>query len=252
MPGLAAQGFVAAFSGRMGGFSRPPYESLNVGLLVGDERPTVVANRRLLSAAVGRAGTPLAIVYQEHGATVIRVSPEHLKPGPPEAVPALARADGMVTTSPDVVLTVVASDCVPILLADPTARVVSALHAGWRGLAAGVLKAGVDAMIGVGGRPDRIIALVGPAIGPCCYVVGDDVYATITARFPSAAAVTRNGARAIDLATGVVEALGNGGVGQLYVSRECTHDHADRFFSARRDTVTGRQAGMIGLLSDRR
>jgi YfiH family protein len=148
-----------------------------------------------------------------------------------------------------VVLAVLTADCAPVLLADPAARVVGAVHAGWRGLAAGVVEAGVEAMAALGADPAATVGLVGPAVGGCCYEVGPDVREAVGARYPAALASTRDGRPALDPAAGAAQALERAGVGQLRVAGECTVDLADRHFSHRRDHGrTGRQAGLIALV----
>jgi YfiH family protein len=142
---------------------------------------------------------------------------------------------------------VLAADCVPVLLADPAARVVAAAHAGWRGLAAGVVEAAAGAFAQRGGDPAAAVALVGPAIGPCCYEVGAQVRDAVAGRYPAAAAVTRTGRPSLDLAAGAVEALRRSGFARVRPAGECTSDQPDRFFSHRRDGTTGRQAGLVAL-----
>ena len=246
---LLAAGVVAAFSGRAGGLGGAPYDSLNLALHVGDEPRTVLANRRRVATVLGLAGMPWATVRQVHGAGVVQVTPERLGQGPPEAKPQLAEADALVGAAPGVVLAVLVADCVPLLLVDPQARVVGAVHAGWRGLAAGVVEQGVAALARAGADPAATVALVGPAIGGCCYQVGEEVRAAVAGRYPAAAATTRTGAPALDLAAGALQALGRAGVRQVRAAAECTRDHPERSFSYRRDPVTGRQAGLVALVT---
>jgi len=251
---LLARGVVAAFTGRRGGTSAPPYAELNLGLRVGDEPRRVLANRRGVLAALGLAGRPVATLRQVHGAEVVSATLAALGGGPPEARPPLADADGVVSSQPaGPVLLVLVADCVPVLLADPAGRVVAALHAGWRGLAAGVVEVGVAALRAHGGDPARTVALVGPCIGPQAYEVGADVRARVAARYPAAAAVTRRGAPALDLAAAARAALEGAGVAEVRSAAECTHDLPERYFSHRRDgdrgrAATGRQGGLIALL----
>lgn len=245
---LLEAGVVAAFIGRAGGGSTPPYDTLNLGLRVGDDLRRVLANRRRVATVLGLAGRPWALVRQVHGAEVLRVTAGSLGEGPPEAKPPLGEADGLVTGEPGVVLAVLTADCVPLLLADPGAGVIGAVHAGWRGLAAGVVEAGVAAMAELGADPGSCVGLVGPAAGGCCYEVGADVREAVGSRYPAAQATTRAGRPALDPAAGAAQALGRAGVGQVRVAGECTIDLADRFFSHRRDQGrTGRQAGLIAL-----
>lgn len=246
---LLGAGVVAAFTGRAGGGSAPPYDTLNLGLRVGDDLRRVLANRRRVATVLGLAGRPWALARQVHGAEVLRVTAGGLGAGPPEAKPPLGDADGLVTADPGVVLAVLTADCVPVLLADPGAGVVGAVHAGWRGLAAGVVEAGVAAMTELGADPGSCVGLVGPAAGGCCYEVGADVREAVGSGHPAALATTRDGRPALDPAAGAAQALERAGIGQLRLARECTIDLAGRFFSHRRDHGrTGRQAGLIALV----
>jgi polyphenol oxidase len=246
---LLGAGVVAAFTGRAGGGSAPPYDTLNLGLRVGDDLRRVLANRRRVATVLGLAGRPWALARQVHGAEVLRVTAGGLGAGPPEAKPPLGDADGLVTADPGVVLAVLTADCVPVLLADPAAGVVGAVHAGWRGLAAGVVEAGVAAMAELGADPGSCVGLVGPAAGGCCYEVGADVREAVGSGHPAALATTRDGRPALDPAAGAAQALERAGVGQVRLARECTIDLAGRFFSHRRDHGrTGRQAGLIALV----
>jgi polyphenol oxidase len=148
-----------------------------------------------------------------------------------------------------VVLAVLTADCAPVLLADPAAGVVGAVHAGWRGLAAGVVEAGVAALAELGADPAGCVGLVGPAVGGCCYEVGPEVREAVGARLPAALATTRDGRPALDPAAGAAQALGRAGVGQVRVAAECSFDPEERFFSHRRDHGrTGRQAGLIAIV----
>jgi YfiH family protein len=246
---LLEAGVVAAFTGRAGGTSEAPYASLNLGLRVGDDLRRVLANRRRVATVLGLAGRPWALARQVHSATILPVDAGRLGQGPPEARPPLGDGDGLVTTDPRVVLTVLSADCAPVLLADPAAGVVGAVHAGWRGLAAGVVEAGVAAMAELGADPAGCVGLVGPAVGGCCYEVGPEVREAVGARLPAALATTRDGRPALDPAAGAAQALERAGVGQVRVAGECTFDLEERFFSHRRDHGrTGRQAGLIALV----
>jgi YfiH family protein len=239
---------LAAFSGRAGGRSTGPYESLNLGLRVGDDLRTALGNRRRLATVLSVAGLPWATLRQVHSPEVVEARADLLGHGPPEARAPLAEADGMVTSEPGLLLAVFTADCVPVLLADPQARVVGAFHAGWRGLAAGVLERGIEALVQAGATLDRSVAMVGPAIGPCCYEVGPEVAEAVGERYDRAPATTRDGALAIDTAAAAVQALEAAGVGSIRAAAECTAHQPERFFSYRRDGVTGRQAGVIAML----
>jgi YfiH family protein len=246
---LLERGVVAAFTARVGGTSAAPFDSCNLGLRVGDDVGRVLANRRRVMTVLGLAGRPLAFMRQVHKAGVAVVGPEFRGQGPPEALPPVAEADILVTAVAGPVLLALTADCVPVLLADPAARVVAAVHAGWRGLAAGAVEAGVAALAAAGGDPGAAVALVGPCIGASAYEVGPDVLDQVAGRYPEAAATTAAGRPALDLAAAAGAALAAAGVGAVRVAGECTFTQPERFFSFRRDGTTGRQAGVIALVA---
>ncbi len=166
-------GIGAAFSSRVGGVSSPPYDSLNLGLGVGDDPAAVVANRASLAEACGLRATDLAWMQQVHGRRVCYVGAGSSGPAEP--------ADAMFTDVPGQVLCVLAADCVPVLLADPVARLVGAAHAGREGLAAGVVQALLEAMTAAGASAARMRAVTGPAICGGCYEVPDEMQARVAA-----------------------------------------------------------------------
>lgn len=185
---------VAAFSTRQGGCSQGPYATLNLGLSTGDERPRVVANRRALFEALGLAPGTVAGATQVHGAGV-RAAPA-LSPQPswPEAgVVALGQGDVLVAEHPGTFLFATFADCVPVLLVDPRRRAAALAHAGWRGTVAGAAAAAVRALRAGGSRPADLHALIGPAIGPCCYEVGPEVAAAVRAALPEPEGLLRPG-----------------------------------------------------------
>ena len=239
---------VAAFTSRAGGGSGPPFATCNLSLLVGDDPRAVLRNRRRVATVLGLAGMPWATLRQVHSAVAVEATAGGLRAGPPEGRPPLAEADALVTSEPGLVLAVMAADCVPLLLADAEAGVVGAVHAGWRGLAGGVVEAGVARLAAAGGRPARTLAIVGPCVGPCCYEVGEEVLAAVGARYPEAIATAGQGRPAVDLAAGVAAALRGAGVTRVRVAGECTAGRPERFFSYRREGRTGRQVGLIAMV----
>lgn len=246
---LIPRGVVAAFTGRAGGGSPPPFDELNLGLRIGDAPDRVLANRRRALTVLGLAGRPLAAVRQVHGADVVEVTAAALPPGPPEGKSPVAAADGLVTTERQPVLMVITADCVPVLLADPDAPAVAALHAGWRGLAAGIIEEGVRRLTAAGAHPDRTIALVGPCVSAAVYEVGADVQDAVASRYPQAAATTHQGTPALDLPAAATAALTTAGITTIRTAGECTYQQPERFFSYRRDgRDAGRQAGLIALV----
>jgi YfiH family protein len=232
-------GVTALVTTRAGGVSSGPYATLDLALHVGDRSAHVVTNRAILER---RVGAPVVYVNQVHGARVAVL--------PPEAsdIPALdgEDADAIVTARSRVGLAVMVADCLPVLLADAGARVVGVAHAGRRGLAAGILPATVAAMRTLGARPESIRVYVGPAICGKCYEVGPQVQSEVGAVVPEAVCLTARGTAGLDLAAGAVAQLTASGVRSVEVAGVCTVEDA-RFYSYRRDGVTGRFAGVVLL-----
>lgn len=218
---------------RAGGVSQEPYAELNLAVHVGDAPAAVAENRRLLESSL--PGRP-AWLEQVHGAGVVRAG----EPG--------LCADASFSTEPGLVCAVLTADCLPVLLCDESASVVAAAHAGWRGLAAGVLERTVEAM---GVPPGRLLAWLGPAIGPQAFEVGEEVRAAFMAVDPLAAQAFVPGARAgkwqadlFMLARQRLQAIGLKGV---WGGGLCTFTDARRFYSYRRDGVTGRFASLVWI-----
>jgi polyphenol oxidase len=222
-----------AFSTRRGGYSSGPYESLNLGWLTDDEPGAIDRNRATLQADLG--APPLSFVHQVHGAEVRRITADETPP--PVERP---RVDGQATNLHGVAPAALVADCLPIAVAGDGA--VAMLHAGWRGLAGGVVAAGVQAIRQLGARGD-LSAAIGPGAGPCCYEVGDEVHAAF-ADVPEA----HRGA-SVDLKAIARRQLDRAGVGVVADIGICTICSDPRLlFSHRRDRgVTGRQAGVAWL-----
>jgi len=231
-PRAGARGVLVAFGDRNGGVSDPPFDSLNVSRSVGDPEQAAV-NRARVARALGFEVESLAQVRQVHGADVVEVE---VTSGPRPAGVG-GPGDGLVARAPGVVCSVLTADCVPVLLEGTSG--VAALHAGWRGLVAGVLRRGV-AEVG----PVRA-AWIGPSIHACCYEVGDEV----TEAF-SAAGLPVAGPRRVDPSAAALAALRGAGVTNIARSEACTSCNAN-YFSYRRDGETGRQGNFIALLERR-
>lgn len=233
---------------RRGGTSPPPFDSLNVGATVGDDWPNVLANRERVARALHVDEATTRTTWQVHGAEVIVARRDDL---PTDTPP---KADGIITAERGVPLVMRFADCVPLLFADPVRQVVGLAHAGWRGTVAGVGPATVRAMTrNFGSRPRDIIAGIGPAIGPCCYEVGQEVVVQVQEAFRGAPVLfvePVNGHRGphFDLWTANEHALRAAGVGHIETARLCTACHNYEFFSHRAEAGrTGRFAALITL-----
>jgi hypothetical protein len=229
-----AEGVRHAFFTRKGGASKGLYASLNLGVGSRDDPEAVAENRARAAAVFGVELPRLLTAYQVHSSTVVTAAePWRERP----------EADGMVTRMPRLVCGALTADCAPILLADPEARVVAAIHAGWKGALGGVVEAGIDAMHAQGADPARIVAAVGPCIGPGSYEVGEDLHDRFAAEAPGAARFFRPaptpGKRLFDLPGFVLDRLRARGVDQAeWIGRD-TLTEADAFFSNRRAHLRG-------------
>jgi polyphenol oxidase len=232
------EGVRAAFSGRAGGVSEPPYQSLNLGLGVNDDAAAVQANRAALAGACDLPPASLTFMRQVHGADVWYAGPKAAEPPVP--------VDAMFTDVPGRALCVLVADCVPVLVADPAARIIGAAHAGREGLVAGVVPALVATMIEAGASPARMRAVTGPAICGGCYEVPELMRARVSATEPAASCDTFAGTPGLDIAAGVRAQLAAAGVGSIVADGRCTMESGG-LFSYRRDGVTGRFAGLIWL-----
>jgi len=221
----------AAFSTRLGGASLGAFESLNVGLLTGDEPGSVRENRARIAVALDRDAEGVLIGHQVHEATVARRD-DPPRPNPyAEPAPSPLRADGQATANPSLTAMVQVADCLPVALAG--AEGVAMIHCGWRGLAAGIVERGVAAI-------DASAAAIGPGIGPCCYEVGAEVLAEFE---PLGDGVAKG--RMLDLAEVARRLLAGAGVTEVESAGLCTSCEHELFFSHRRDGArTGRQAGL--------
>ena len=223
--------YEVAFSTREGGVSEGPYASLNLGRATADEPERVNENRRRLCAAVGAEPDALAMNYQHHSADVLRA----------RAGSRDEHGDGIWTDERGLPVLALAADCLPIALAraNGSQPALALLHAGWRGLLEGIVPAGVSVL----GR-GTVAAAVGPAIGPCCYEVGED----IADRFRRAFGLGLYRHGRLDLWTAAERALRAAGCVRVDRVDLCTACSPERFFSHRRDEgITGRQ-GVIGRI----
>jgi polyphenol oxidase len=173
----------AVVTTRRGGVSTGRYESLNLGLHVGDDDELVLRNRERVAAAIGTVLDHFVFCEQAHQRTIAVVGAEHRGRGARSRSTAIPVTDALVTATPDVVLVIMVADCVPLVLLDPVARVLGCVHAGWGGTVRDVTGQAVSTMTGLGANPSRILAGVGPAIAPDRYQVGDEVADAARATF---------------------------------------------------------------------
>ena len=230
VPALAPYGIAAAFTTRHGGVSEAPFASLNLSLRAKDDPPAVRANRMRVLDAIGAPPDAWTCAEQVHGAGVANVGRADRGAGAADAGDAIAGADALWTLEPGIALAVLTADCVPILLADPDRGLIGVVHAGWRGLAAGVVGRAVEEM-----APSSPSAFIGPSIGPCCYEVGEDVAAEVASAVGDG--VVRRGPGAampsLDLWEAAATALRAAGVGAIAAARICTRSEHHRFYSHR-------------------
>jgi polyphenol oxidase len=226
---------------RNGGVSAAPYASLNLGQGVGDDPAAVAANRKLAVGACGPEVGDIAWMRQVHSSRV-RYAGADWPSDPPEP------CDGLFTDVPGLALGVLVADCVPVLLAEPQARLAGAAHAGREGMQAGIVSALVAAMASAGARPDRMHALIGPAICGGCYAVPEEMRAAVSASVPAAYCTTSAGTPGLDIGAGVEAQLAAAGVGSVRRDGRCTKE-APELFSYRGEGLTGRFAGLVWLAS---
>lgn len=223
---------------RAGGASKAPFDSFNLSTGVGDDPAAVAANRKRLARAIGLPADAVQWMRQVHGTGVEVVQ-----------VPGTAEHDGvdvMITDRPGLALAVLSADCVPVLLADPGARVVGVAHAGRVGAASGVVEAAVAVMSDLGARPERTEALLGPAVCGGCYEVPAAMRTEVDTALPGSACRTRRGTPGLDLRAGLRRQLAALGVTRVDTDPRCTLEDPT-LYSHRRDRTTGRIAAVTWL-----
>lgn len=224
------------FTDREGGVSGGDFGSLNLGGHVGDDPASVETNRSLVAEAVGVQRDHLLFLQQCHGSDALVVDGPWGEAGPPPG-------DGVVTTTPGLALAALVADCTPVLLADPDAGVIAAVHAGRPGMTSRIVDVVVDRMRDLGAR--QIAAVVGPSVCGRCYEVPEEMREAASAVAPASAAVSWTGTAAIDVASGVVAQLHAKGVAVQWVPG-CAREDVS-LYSYRRDGRTGRFAGVVVL-----
>lgn len=233
----APAGVHALSTRRTGGVSETPFESLNLGAHVGDRAEAVAENRRRLRAAARLPSEPVWL-SQQHGTDVLDLDRPHELP---------RSADGSFTRRPGRVCAILTADCLPVLLASDCGAGVAAAHAGWRGLAAGVIESTVRALAL---PPSSLLAWIGPGIGRAHFEIAAEVRDELLRADPAAEGAFELNARGryrADLPALARRRLERLGIARIYGGDECTHAAPEHYFSYRRDGRTGRQATLIWL-----
>jgi len=233
-------GAAGVMTTRAGGVSAAPFDTFNLRAGLGDTAAAVAANHAALALGVGC--TPV-FLDQVHGTRVVRLARADALPGAP-----VHQADASITTAPGLACAVQVADCLPVLFAAPAGRGVGAAHAGWRGLAAGVLGATVQALCEAAAcEPHELQAWLGPCIGPQRFEVGPDVVDAFGAGSSVRFVPQTAGKWLADLPGLARDSLHAAGVRAVSGGGWCTVSDASRFFSYRRDRVTGRMAALVWI-----
>jgi YfiH family protein len=242
---LAVENVVHAVFTRLGGVSRGPFATLNVGNGVGDDEAAVAENHARIYAHMDLAANGVASPYQVHGNRVVVVTAR-------DAGQVIPGTDGLVTNAPGVGLLLRFADCQPILLYDRTHHALGLIHAGWRGVALGIARRAVETMQDAfDSQPEELIAGLGPAIGPCCYTVGQNVAAAMGYALPDwrqVMSLLDEDRWRFDLPAANAQQLAAAGVREIERAHLCTACHRQEFFSHRADNgQTGRFAVLAYL-----
>lgn len=247
---------VHGISTRLGGQSAAPYASLDLALHVGDAPESVWQNRQRFCAALGLDARRICTPEQVHGNRVLRVGRKDAGRGSRVYSDSIAATDALITDEPGLPLLLCFADCTPILLLDPVHRAVGIAHGGWKGTVQKIAAGTVQAMqAAFGTRPAEVLVGIGPAIGPCCYEVGDEVAAQFAAAFPGATELLPvvEGHTHLDLWQANQYQLEQVGVKPEHIDRAdtCTACNSELFFSYRADGGrTGRIGAVIALKED--
>lgn len=241
---------VQGFTTRHEGVSRPPYNSLNLGLNTQDQQANVEGNRSLLARAFGVNQEALVTPRQVHGCDILVINEANEDYSHFLSV----EGDAVITNQPNVIIGVCVADCVPIVLCDPDNKTIAVVHAGWKGTAAGLVGKTVAGMKSeFGSNPARVHAAIGPCIQKCCYEVDEPVKKAFhqgNLSWDTYADLKNPGKWHLDLASANRDLLLSAGLGTdaVQCSDQCVCCHSEQFFSYRRDKEeSGRQMGFIML-----
>lgn len=238
---------LAAFTTRHGGFSRTPYKSLNLGLHVDDDAAAVKSNRLALASALDFDAGRLVFSKQIHGSKAVTVAEPDAGAGAFELDSAIDGADALITTSKRLPLAILTADCVPVILVAPEQRIIAAVHAGWRGTLAGIVRITAERLLAeTGVEAPQLLAFFGPAVRACSYEIAADLHGSFRKLYPQIV----GDEPVLDLTTVNIHQLITSGLDpdNIYDLGLCTYCHYDLFFSYRREQVTGRQAAIAMIL----
>ena len=254
-PDPAWAGAAHGFSTRLGGVSPAPMDTLNLGANRRDDPANVRENFTRFCAAIGADVNALVKNHQIHGDVIRPVTREDILPAPES--PGVAEADGLVTDRPGVCLTIFSGDCIPVLLYDPVRRCIAAVHAGWRGTALGAAARAAEVMVrDYGCKPERILAAIGPGIGPCCFETHIDVPDALRSGLgadagPFIRPLSRQGKFSVDLKGANAKWLERAGLDPAHIAvcSACTACRPDEFWSHRvQGNGRGSMAALIQLI----
>ncbi|WP_110457495.1 peptidoglycan editing factor PgeF [Shewanella algidipiscicola] len=231
---LIPKGVKLAFTQRQGGVSQPPFDSLNLGTHVGDSLTDVMQNRAIIRSALALPCEP-AWLEQVHGAKVVDLDNDQQRV-----------ADGSFCQSTNHVCAVLTADCLPVLICDKQATQVAAVHAGWRGLCDGIIEAAIAQF---DAPADQLLVYLGPCIGATAFEVGDDVRQQFIAKhLQTTLFFSPRGHKYMGDLQGIARyRIEQAGVARLFCLPDCTYTLKQRYFSYRRESVTGRMASLIWL-----
>lgn len=233
--------FRVAFTTRMGGISTAPYDSLNLALHAGDNPRYVRDNRTRVFTSLGLDANRAVIAQQIHGSFAAEVTEDDAGRGSFSHADTIEEADALVTRDAGLPLVCFNADCLLLALGDPQSRVLGVLHAGWRGMAAGVIENTVALMVECGADAARIQVVGSPAIGPCCFEVGNDVVEALGSEHVASRPAENHGKAMYDFRSAALARLSAAGISREKVALDpsCTCCDAAHFFSHRRATKDG-------------
>ena len=251
-----SSGIVAGVTSRAGGSSSIPYESMNLGLHVGDNLTDVLENRTRMASEIAMVPERFVYAQQVHGNMAKRVGKREAGRGAFSFADAIADTDGLVTSDVGVVLITLAADCVPVLFAGLESKVVGTAHAGWRGATSGVISSTVTMMYDMGVSAKELYVAIGPAIRGCCYEVDEPVVAAVRTAYrrfaPGREPALRQSPRSndrymLDIPTLIRDELHALGVHTDHIQDigVCTHCDPHYFSYRRENGQTGRQGAFI-------